>query len=877
MKNGDGKVLVYIFSFLFIGLVLGYTFNSTSQNSTEVYMQDKTNNENFISKLRNSIFKSDEVLLSPGQTVYFISPDGSDSNSGTFGSPWKNLERVLGSGQVPNSSTIYLMGGEYRINAGALKDVVTARKGVSGNADRPFIITSFFNQRATLLLSERAPNTWQTYNNPDGKAIYYLNWRAYVDSKSNSEWYTLTGYNDFRNSFWNPQGVFVHGNNPISLRQVNSSVTGMIGRSQFERPISVRNNQTDMQAGDYYLEMNPSKADYGRLFVWLPDNGNPNSKQIEIATDEQLLLGSESEYLQIYNLDIRYSNFWGLTVGGHHNKIEGVGASYNGFTGLDGRCSFCSVSNSSFNYNGNTGSNIRGKRTVIENSVFDHNNWQRYLPGFHCGGMKLIECDTDRCSDPKLSSVSEMVIRNNTFTNTHICGAVWFDWAGYGNIVENNLFINNSFGVSFEASNGTKDRPNIVRNNVFIQNMEGELQEWLDLGVYPGDHFPQVISSSSIYTDIIHNTFYQSRVGVTLSYSECGNALDPGNEGRRRTLTNNNVLNNLFLNVTIPVIPRRTLTCATPVDGPTVVRDNVVDYNLFHGSWISIPYLQNRQIGGPVVSTTPRTQIIWCDDFGLCDLTLADWQARGYDRNSVVLPTTMSQLVMDIARLDFRPLSNGWVANRGTRITARGIESDREGLLRNQGQAPDIGAYESKQDTALNYPAPLSGTSRVWITPSGRAPFLPGTPPQPYMSRPGAGTQADPYQVNTPEQFSTLMQLLPPNLVITFLPGTYYTYGFSAGDYAIDTCTPVQNPPKGWMPKVNWTIEGAGIDKTNITLVGSGKVGWNTPTRSFAYSSILGTPYNCFAHGLNVRDMTLDANFHGQDSIPELSITSVGV
>lgn len=186
-----------------------------------------------------------EPSLSPDQ-VYYLSPNGNDANSGTLGSPWKNLERALQPGAVPDSSTIYFLGGEHRINSGAIKDALIARGGLKGNQDNYFTIASFPGQRATLLLSERAPNTWLPYPNTNGKAIYFINWKSYVDSKSDAQWLTATAYPNYRSIYWNPQGVFVHGTNPLSLRMVNSTLTKFAGKAAFSSPISVRANQTNM-------------------------------------------------------------------------------------------------------------------------------------------------------------------------------------------------------------------------------------------------------------------------------------------------------------------------------------------------------------------------------------------------------------------------------------------------------------------------------------------------------------------------------------------------------------------------------------------------------------------------------------------------------
>lgn len=52
------------------------------------------------------------------QTVYYVSPDGKDKNSGIFKSPFKTIEKAkLQARQSPNDVTIYLREGIYRLEA----------------------------------------------------------------------------------------------------------------------------------------------------------------------------------------------------------------------------------------------------------------------------------------------------------------------------------------------------------------------------------------------------------------------------------------------------------------------------------------------------------------------------------------------------------------------------------------------------------------------------------------------------------------------------------------------------------------------------------------------------------------------------------------
>lgn len=93
------------------------------------------------------------------------------------------------------------------------------------------------------------------------------------------------------------------------------------------------------------------------------------------------------------------------------------------------------------------------------------------------------------------------------------------------------------------------------------------------------------------------------------------------------------------------------------------------------------------------------------------------------------------------------------------------------------------------------------------------APGAPGSDPASFWlksgrSSGGAGSQSDPWIVSQPEEFDARLRAIPTNAVIHLLPGTFETYGGGA---------PGQ---PGFFVKSGWTLQGAGIDRTTVRLVG---------------------------------------------------------
>jgi hypothetical protein len=72
----------------------------------------------------------------------------------------------------------------------------------------------------------------------------------------------------------------------------------------------------------------------------------------------------------------------------------------------------------------------------------------------------------------------------------------------------------------------------------------------------------------------------------------------------------------------------------------------------------------------------------------------------------------------------------------------------------------------------------------------------------------GDGSQADPWTVASPEEFDAQLRKTPAHATIHLGPGVFETYGAGA---------PGQ---PGFIVKNGWSIQGAGIDKTVIRLVG---------------------------------------------------------
>ena len=82
-------------------------------------------------------------------------------------------------------------------------------------------------------------------------------------------------------------------------------------------------------------------------------------------------------------------------------------------------------------------------------------------------------------------------------------------------------------------------------------------------------------------------------------------------------------------------------------------------------------------------------------------MTLAEWQALGYDANSM-LADALNDIFISPGAGDFHLVSDAQAINTGSASFAFGVDDDIEGLSRPQGPNHDIGAYEAEGSLAID-------------------------------------------------------------------------------------------------------------------------------------------------------------------------------
>jgi hypothetical protein len=82
-------------------------------------------------------------------------------------------------------------------------------------------------------------------------------------------------------------------------------------------------------------------------------------------------------------------------------------------------------------------------------------------------------------------------------------------------------------------------------------------------------------------------------------------------------------------------------------------------------------------------------------------ITLAQWQALGYDAHSM-LAAPLASIFVNPAGGDYHLLSNSQAVNAGNATFSFGVNIDLEGITRPQGPLPDLGSYESTAPLSLD-------------------------------------------------------------------------------------------------------------------------------------------------------------------------------
>lgn len=274
-------------------------------------------------------------FLLPAQTVFYVSPAGSDSNKGTLSQPFATLQRaqkaVTGASKK-QSITVYLRGGIYYLP----ETFVVTPEG-SGTADCPVVYQAYKDETPLISGGTRLSLKWEPYRDGimkaqvpvgttsdqlfvNGERQHMARYPDYDPKAQYFDGFAADAFSPERAARWsNPKGGYIHAMHPslwgdfhyvITGKDANGAVTYEGGwqnnrKTNMHRSIRfVENIFEELNApGEWFLD------NATNTFYFYPPQGlDMNKAVVEVVRLRHLIefQGSEQKPVQ-------YVSFKGLT------------------------------------------------------------------------------------------------------------------------------------------------------------------------------------------------------------------------------------------------------------------------------------------------------------------------------------------------------------------------------------------------------------------------------------------------------------------------------------------------------------------------------------------------------------------------------------
>ena len=306
-----------------------------------------------------------------------------------------------------------------------------------------------------------------------------------------------------------------------------------------------------------------------------------------------------------------------------------------------------------------------------------------------------------------------------------------FKWGIFTGFTNDNLIEGNSCSYSEDEHgiyvSNSSDRATIINNHSFNNNgcgihMNGDLSM--------GDD--GIISNAIVAGNVIHDNgvgggsainmdcVQDSKIFNNLIYNNHATGIAmyqiDGAEGSK----NNKIFNNTIIH---PTDGRWAVLVVNASTGNTIYNNILINNHSFRGSIC----LDEESKPGFVSDYNLLVDRL-SDDDGNSNMSLASWQALGYDAHSQIVQTE-NQIFVDPNNSNYHLLQSSQPTNIGTSLVSSVVAVDIDGVLRPQGSGYDIGAYEYSSTTSVedekvvndfklyqNYPNPFNPSTRIRFT-----------------------------------------------------------------------------------------------------------------------------------------------------------------
>jgi hypothetical protein len=211
------------------------------------------------------------------------------------------------------------------------------------------------------------------------------------------------------------------------------------------------------------------------------------------------------------------------------------------------------------------------------------------------------------------------------------------------------------------------------------------------------------VQDSEIFNNLIYNNH---ATGIAMYQID-------GGDGSK----NNKVYNNTIIQ---PSDGRWNIIAVNGSTGNTLYNNILINHHSFRGS-ISVD-------AASMTGFTSNYNILvnrLSDDDGNSNMTFAQWQALGYDLNSMIAGPE-NQIFVDHSIGNFHLLQNAQAVDAGTNLVIPTVFEDLDNVSRPQGSGFDIGSYEFSSVSSVNenelpddfilyqnYPNPFNPTTNI--------------------------------------------------------------------------------------------------------------------------------------------------------------------
>ncbi|MCF6223313.1 MAG: right-handed parallel beta-helix repeat-containing protein [Flavobacteriaceae bacterium] len=456
-------------------------------------------------------------------STYYVATDGNDSNDGlSLSTPFKTILKASQEADTPGD-IVEIRGGVYREG--------NISHQYSGNADSYITFKSHNNEEVII----KGSNIYENFTvHPTNSNIWKVEGVDFNAQQifSNGEMLRKIGYPNFRvDDVNNPNYEFSH----VIYYPLNECSEMPFGLCE----------------GTFYFDEIEKE-----LWVWFPNNLNPNQGVIEISNKRWIWRNIIGEYIKLEGLNFMHTNVLGsleppanitpvvqgsaVTLG-KFGVVDNCTFSYCDFGGLHFNKKTTDqiggdfgqvVKNSTFHHNGAVGFSANQVGGIlVEDNVFYENSYRPFVTIWASAAMKFI---------PNVWGE----IKNNTITNSY-GHAIWFDWC----TTENEILVHNNY---IENAGIPLNHPRITGKEsgqgVFIEiTGNAKVYNNIIINAYHRGVYLSTAWNAKVANNLIYKTKNRGQIG--LSYKRrTRDWPDDGQGAITYYLQNNEIYNNILFN-----------------------------------------------------------------------------------------------------------------------------------------------------------------------------------------------------------------------------------------------------------------------------------------------------------------------------------------